>query len=203
MTGTMLPNVTEPPNGAVYGRIVYSTADRAAKTVVSSSIFVLELVPAKHVPSARIIWIRFYGSTVSNCPLSQVLAQLPSDLRSNCLSAYLAVWRGLANRVRAEFFPDLYSQLWDACALRKPGNISRKTRGESVARAFGESALTNALEQHIPLNKKLKSKGCEIVDEFLCPGFNTNSFLRIFGGINKDGPNAEDLRHAEEFASDS
>jgi flavodoxin len=67
--------------------------------------------------------------------------------------------------------------------------------------AFGGSALTKALEQHIPLRKKLQSKGYEIVDEFICAGFNTNSFIRIFGGINKGRPNAEDLQHAEEFAS--
>ena len=65
---------------------------------------------------------------------------------------------------------------------------------------FGESALTKALEYHIPLREKLQSKGYIIVDEFICAGFNTNSFIRIFGGINKGRPNAEDLRHAEEFA---
>jgi flavodoxin len=31
-------------------------------------------------------------------------------------------------------------------------------------------------------------------------GFNTNSFLKLFGGINKGRPNAEDLKRAEEFA---
>ena len=39
-----------------------------------------------------------------------------------------------------------------------------------------------------------------IVDEFTCTGFNTNSFLKLFGGINKGRPNADDLKHAEEFA---
>lgn len=43
-------------------------------------------------------------------------------------------------------------------------------------------------------------KGYTIVDEFMCPGFNTNSFLKLFGGINKGRPNAEDLKHAETFA---
>jgi hypothetical protein len=28
----------------------------------------------------------------------------------------------------------------------------------------------------------------------------TNSFLKLFGGLNKGRPNAEDLKHAEEFA---
>ena len=54
------------------------------------------------------------------------------------------------------------------------------------------------ITQH--LGKKLHSKGYIIVDEFQCRGFNTNSFLKIFGGMNKDRPNSEDLKHAEEFA---
>jgi hypothetical protein len=41
-----------------------------------------------------------------------------------------------------------------------------------------------------------------IVDESNCVGFNTNSFLKRFGGINRGRPNAEDLKHAEEFAQD-
>ena len=56
------------------------------------------------------------------------------------------------------------------------------------------------VKNHSPLREKLKSKGYIIVDEFSCAGFNTNSFLRYFGGINKGRPNAEDLKHAEEFA---
>ena len=35
--------------------------------------------------------------------------------------------------------------------------------------------------------------------EFGCPGFNTNSFSILFGGVNKGRPNAEDLKIAEEF----
>ena len=53
---------------------------------------------------------------------------------------------------------------------------------------------------HLPLRKRLQSKGYNVVDEFICPGWNTNSFIKLFGGINKGRPNAEDLKHAEEFA---
>jgi flavodoxin len=55
-------------------------------------------------------------------------------------------------------------------------------------------------ENHSSLREKLQSKGYMIVDEFSCAGFNTNSMLKLFGGINKGRPNAEDLKHAEEFA---
>jgi flavodoxin len=58
------------------------------------------------------------------------------------------------------------------------------------------------VKAHSELKNKLKSKGYIIVDEFICPGWNTNSFLKTFGGINKGRPNAEDLKTAREFAED-
>jgi flavodoxin len=68
---------------------------------------------------------------------------------------------------------------------------------------FSTSALTGkskATEDHSTLREKLQSKGYIIVDEFQCKGFNTNSFIKLFGGMNKGRPNAEDLKNAEEFA---
>lgn len=53
---------------------------------------------------------------------------------------------------------------------------------------------------HTTLKETLQSKGYTIVDELACAGFNTNKFLKYFGGINKGRPNAEDLKHAEAFA---
>ena len=68
---------------------------------------------------------------------------------------------------------------------------------------FSTSGLTGEekrAKDHSALREKLQSKGCRIVGEFQCRGFNTNSFLRFFGGMNKGRPDAEDLKHAEEFA---
>ncbi len=68
---------------------------------------------------------------------------------------------------------------------------------------FSTSGLTGEekrVKDHSALREKLQSKGCRIVGEFQCRGFNTNSFLRFFGGMNKGRPNAEDHKRAEEFA---
>ena len=68
---------------------------------------------------------------------------------------------------------------------------------------FSTSALqgkAKIAKDHSLLREKLQSKGYVIVDEFACKGFNTNSFMKYFGGMNKGRPNAEDLKHAEEFA---
>ena len=53
---------------------------------------------------------------------------------------------------------------------------------------------------HTTLKETLQSKGYTIVDEFGCAGFNTNKFLKYFGGLNKGRPNEEDLKLAEAFA---
>ena len=46
----------------------------------------------------------------------------------------------------------------------------------------------------------MESKGYNVVDEFQCKGFNTNSFMRFFGGMNRGRPNDKDLKDAETFA---
>jgi len=68
---------------------------------------------------------------------------------------------------------------------------------------FSTSGITGEKKRtkdHSALREKLQSKGYFIVDEFQCKGFNTNSFLKYFGGINKGRPNEEDLKHAKAFA---
>ena len=67
----------------------------------------------------------------------------------------------------------------------------------STSAIMGEAKVA---KDHSLLRQKLQSKGYTIVDEFACKGFNTNSFMKYFGGMNKGRPNAEDLKHAEEFA---
>ena len=55
-------------------------------------------------------------------------------------------------------------------------------------------------KNHQQIREKLQAKGYTVIGEFGCAGWNTNSFLKYFGGLNKGRPNAEDLRNAEEFA---
>lgn len=64
----------------------------------------------------------------------------------------------------------------------------------------GISSARKALEDHAKLRVFFESKGYVIVDNFQCKGFNTNSFLKYFGGMNKGRPNAADHKNAEVFA---
>jgi flavodoxin len=68
---------------------------------------------------------------------------------------------------------------------------------------FSTSAIQGEVKvakDHSTLRHMLQSKGYTIIGEFSCKGFNTNSFLKYFGGMNKDRPNSEDLNNAREFA---
>jgi flavodoxin len=68
---------------------------------------------------------------------------------------------------------------------------------------FSTSGISNPkykIKIHTTLRDKLQSKGYVILDEFNCHGFNTNSFLKAIGGMNKGRPNKEDFKAAEEFA---
>jgi flavodoxin len=68
---------------------------------------------------------------------------------------------------------------------------------------FSTSGITGEekrVKDHSTLRGKLQGKGYRVVGEFQCRGFNTNSFLKFFGVMNKGKPNAEDIQRAEEFA---
>ena len=74
---------------------------------------------------------------------------------------------------------------------------------EKKAFLFSTSGVTGEkklAKDHSTLREKLQTKGYLIVDEFQCKGFNTNLFLKYFGGLNKGRPNSEDLKRAEAFA---
>jgi flavodoxin len=68
---------------------------------------------------------------------------------------------------------------------------------------FSTSAIqgkTKVENDHAALRNILFSKGYIVLDEFSCKGFNTNSFLKYFGGMNKGKPDADDLNNAKAFA---
>ena len=68
----------------------------------------------------------------------------------------------------------------------------------STSAIIGEDKVAN---DHSALRQKLVSKGYIVKGELNCKGFNTNSFLKFFGGMNKGRPNSEDLRNEAEFVS--
>ncbi|MDR1092913.1 MAG: flavodoxin [Clostridiales bacterium] len=67
----------------------------------------------------------------------------------------------------------------------------------STAGIAGERATAR---NHKALREILLSKGYAAAGEFCCKGFNTNSVLKLFGGMNKGRPDGGDLDAAAAFA---
>jgi flavodoxin len=89
-----------------------------------------------------------------------------------------------------------YRELLDF-ADKLPPATGKKAFIFSTSAVLGKDKVA---KDHAALREKLQARGYVIVDEFACKGFNTNGFLKYIGGMNRGRPNAEDLKHAEEFA---
>lgn len=53
---------------------------------------------------------------------------------------------------------------------------------------------------HARLSEIVTQKGYRVLGGFACVGYNTNSFLKYLGGMNRGRPNAEDCARAAAFA---
>lgn len=99
------------------------------------------------------------------------------------------------------FGSGIYGERHHKCLLDLADGLPNVSGGKAFI--FSTSAIMGkdkVAGDHSLLREKLLSKGYTVVDEFACKGFNTNSFLRHFGGMNKGRPNEEDLERAEAFA---
>ncbi|MDR0368774.1 MAG: hypothetical protein LBH82_06505 [Bacteroidales bacterium] len=87
---------------------------------------------------------------------------------------------------------DKHYQLLLDFAKKLPSVKSKKAFIFSTSGIYSEKQMEI---NHKTLRYILQNKGFVIIGEFACRGYNTNSFLKYFGGMNKDRPNSEDLTH--------
>ncbi|MFA5347959.1 MAG: flavodoxin family protein [Methanoregula sp.] len=105
------------------------------------------------------------------------------------------------------FGSGIYSATFDPSVLDLADRLSDAAGKKAfLFSTFGAPAFIANREfiekNHRQIRDKLKAKGYTIIGEYGCAGWNTNSFLRYFGGLNKGRPDAEDIRNAEAFARD-
>jgi len=53
---------------------------------------------------------------------------------------------------------------------------------------------------HWALNRRLRTKGFDVIGQFCCKGLDTMGLLRLIGGLNKGRPHAADIDQARSFA---
>jgi len=99
------------------------------------------------------------------------------------------------------FGSGIYSAKHDESLLELADELPDvKEKNVFIFSTSGITGKSKSAKDHLTLREKLESKGYTIIDEFQCKGFNTNSFLRLFGGMNKGRPNAKDIKNVEKFA---
>jgi menaquinone-dependent protoporphyrinogen IX oxidase len=102
------------------------------------------------------------------------------------------------------FGSGIYSQKHHSSILDFVDRIPAETRKNAfifstsgISRSF---AVKNSIDDpHSVIRKILQRKMWPIVGDFNCAGWNTNSFLKFFGGMNKGKPDFKDLSDAEKF----
>lgn len=119
----------------------------------------------------------------------------PQEIRPDELQEYdmVGFGSGIYSAKHHESLLDLADQL--------PQVMGKKAFIFSTYGAPASFAGRHFIENnHSQLRKKLQGRGYIVTGEFGCAGWNTNSFLKFFGGLNKGRPNDEDIRNAEAFA---
>jgi len=149
-------------------------------------------------PPIKSLLVVFSYHTMSTMKVAQTIAKVlgaqiknPQEINPEDLLNYDLVGFG--------------SGIYDAKHHKFLFDLAEKIPKISEKKAFlfstaGMTGYKKVASDHSKLRSKLKAKGYNIVGDFGCKGFNTNSFLKYFGGMNKGRPNVNDLGRAEEFA---
>lgn len=90
-----------------------------------------------------------------------------------------------------------YKELLDFANTIAKNDISKKCFVFSTSAVQGDNKVA---KDHFKLREILKSKGYAVLGEFSCKGYNTNSFLKYLGGMNKSHPDNVDINNARQFA---
>lgn len=103
------------------------------------------------------------------------------------------------------FGSGIYGGTFDPSVLDLAGRLSDSTgRKAFLFSTYGAPAIIANREfvekNHEEVRTRLRANGFTVIGEFGCPGWNTNSFLQYFGGLNKGKPDADDILNAEAFA---
>jgi flavodoxin len=82
--------------------------------------------------------------------------------------------------------------------LQLAKNLSQKPRNAFIFSTAGLPFLRWWF--HTSLRNALRSRGCTVMGEFSCPGWDTVGPLSWIGGIDRNHPNETDLQRARSFA---
>lgn len=159
----------------------------------------------KNIKTMLVVHSWHHGNTQKLAlAMAQVLGaevRAPAQLGPKDLEAYDLVGFGSGIDSGSHYAPLL--EFAKALPRREnAGAFIFSTCGLPAAFAHGEAFRSQLASNHEALREILHGKAYSILGEFSCVGFNTNSFLKLFGGLNRGRPDATDLEQARAFALD-
>ena len=122
----------------------------------------------------------------------------PKDVRPGELAGYDLV--GFGSGIYSDApHPDLIALAQASPAVWRTPAFVFCTMGAPMR---GEAGSEYAAKCQARLKGLLKGTGYRVLGEFHCVGWNTNSFLKLVGGMHRGRPNEQDLARAREFAAE-
>jgi len=183
-----------------------SCASRSADAISTATTALS--IPAEPVPQGETgVLIIFAGSAAgSTARVAEVIAE---ELHARVVSTEQAPVENLDDYALVGFGSGIFDGKHHTALLALADELPTapgakvflfSTCGIPARFTNPEMLADQSRKNHAALREKLVAKGREIVGEFGSLGFNANSFLKLFGGINKGRPNADDLGKARSFA---
>ena len=163
------------------------TTDPAADRVSGRSGVLIILAGSRYGGTARI------ADAIAGTLDATVMS--PAQVKPEELGGYDLI--GFGSGI---FDQEHHRSLFDAVD-RLPQLAGKRVFIFSTSGVSRQYAMDHGIDDpHTPLRDKLRGVGCLVVGEYNCAGFNDNSFLKLFGGMNRGRPNAGDIERAGEFA---
>jgi len=152
----------------------------------------------------EVLLVAAVSKTGGTAKIAQAMAEVfgarvmsPSQLEPAELQSYSLI--GFGSGIFDQRHHDSLFELVEKLSVL-PGQKVFLFSTSGVSRQF---AIDHDIDDpHTPLRDHLHSKGLEIVGEYNCAGFNNNSFLKLFGGMNRGKPDARDIERAKAFAEE-
>ena len=159
-----------------------------------------EKIPKGPLPKSLVVVFSYHHNNTR-----KIAAAIAGVLGAEVTTPELVTPETIAEYDLVGFGSGIYGATFDPSVLdladRLPDSTGKKTFIFSTYGAPAFAATREFVEKnHQEVREKLRAKGFEVIGEFGCAGWNTNSFLQYFGGINKAKPDADDILNAEAFA---
>ena len=179
---------------------VFADTNSAKQDAVSSASKTITPINQTNQSNSKVLIILATSTQGNTKIISDALQQ---TLSADVISPEKASIEMLQNYQLIGFGSGIFDEKHHSSILSFASNLNQCNHKKVFifsTSGMAREKLGHNSDPHNALRDILKTKGCDIIGEFNCVGLNKNSFLKFFGGMNKNRPNKEDIKMAISFA---